>query len=180
MAARKPTPAKAPAKPRKPRKPRWKGNKEQTIEIILEGITYKALNVVCREDPTLPTPQAFLAWVRDDEALYERYTRAMKIRADRMLDEILEIADDKTGDLLFNPDGTPMMNALGQLMYAQDHIQRAKLKVHARQWMMGRMNPSKYSDKQQVEHTGGVKSNITVTYNIVDPPKRADPEDDAS
>jgi hypothetical protein len=44
----------------------------------------------------------------------------------------------------------------GREVVDHDHIQRAKLRVETRKWMLGKMAPKKYGDKQQIEHSGNL------------------------
>ena len=64
----------------------------------------------------------------------ERYSRAKADRAETIFEEMLEIADDATADD-YNP---------------------RRLQIHTRQWMLGKMAPSKYGDKLDVHHGGNV------------------------
>ena len=59
-----------------------------------------------------------------------QYARALEIRADVLFDQIIDIAD--------NPD--------------QDaDVQRDRLRVDARKWVVSKMLPKKYGDKTSVE-----------------------------
>ena len=37
-----------------------------------------------------------------------------------------------------------------------EHVQRSTLRIRTRQWMLGRMSPTKYGDKLDVSHGGNV------------------------
>lgn len=87
----------------------------------------------------------FFGAVLDNEEIQKQYARAMDIRAAIIFDQIEEIADDSSGDELIDDKGNVRQN--------NEFIQRSKLRVDARKWMLARMNPKKYSDKISIDHT---------------------------
>lgn len=106
--------------------------------------------------PDTPSNETFYKWLDSDDELAKRYARACEKRADKIFEDILEIADDSTGDIkTVNDDG----EVIEKINY--ENIQRSKLRVDARKWMLAKMNPKKYSDKTQVDHTSnGEKVNV--------------------
>ena len=55
------------------------------------------------------------------------------------------IADDQENDVYEDEDGREQTN--------HNVINRAKIRIDSRKWMLGKMNPKKYSDKIQVDTT---------------------------
>ena len=90
----------------------------------------------------MPSSQTFFKWVANDETKSKRYARACEVRADHLFEEILEIADDPREDAVVTDNGI-VMNT--------EFVQRSKLRIDARKWMLAKMNPKKYGDK--VENT---------------------------
>ena len=76
-----------------------------------------------------------------------QYARARATGYQKMADEILEIADDSNGDLIERADGV--------LTVDHEHIQRARLRVDTRKWILSKMLPKVYGDKFQVGGDGG-------------------------
>lgn len=72
----------------------------------------------------------------------EQYARAMVLRADKMADDILQIADDGLNDSYTDENGVVRVN--------QDVIARSKLRVDARKWLASKMAPKKYGDKLDI------------------------------
>ena len=107
------------------------------------------------------SPGSITDWVRADDQFAVRYTRAMELRADRMAEEIQEIADDGTNDWM-EREGV----AVG---IDHEHIQRSKLRVDARKWLMAKMAPRKYGDSIAV--TGANQGPIQL--ETVTPEQRA-------
>ena len=71
-----------------------------------------------------------------------RDTRAREEQADKLFREIIEIADDASGDYVTTSDGKRIVD--------HENIQRSRLRVDARKWAAARLAPRKYGDR--VEH----------------------------
>jgi len=100
----------------------------------------------------------------EDEKYKNQYARAREKRADMIFEEILQIADSQGDDMGINP-------ITGEEQINHNVIQRNKLQIDARKWMLGKMQPKKYGDKLDVTTDGdklqNTQSNIIV--NIVPP-----------
>jgi len=61
-------------------------------------------------------------------------------------DQILQIADDATRDWIErkNPDGSTYH------AFDAEHVQRARLRIDSRKWLMSKMAPKKYGDRVEV------------------------------
>lgn len=87
---------------------------------------------------------------RDD--LKDKYARATKDRHDKIFEEILDIADDSSNDYITDSEGFEKLN--------QEHVQRSKLKIDARKWMLGKMNPKKYGEHLKIDQTVNERKNV--------------------
>ena len=110
----------------------------------------ESLNAVCK-DLHMPGESAVRFWVLDDlDGFAAKYTRARAVGYERMAEEILAISD------------TPMIGtksvskATGLEITEGDMIEHRRLQVDTRKWMLAKMLPKVYGDKQQVEHSGQV------------------------
>ena len=74
-----------------------------------------------------------------------RYARACELRADAIFEEIIEIADNSGNDKKDIGDGVIVID--------HEAIQRDRLRVDARKWAVSKMNPKKYGDKMDIDHT---------------------------
>ena len=121
-------------------------------EILAQVAKGRSLRDVCDNgDDWIPPRKTFEGWCDADADLAAQYAQAREDRADVIFDEILEIADDATNDWMErNGD-----NAKGWVENGE-HIQRSRLRVDARKWMVGKMNPKKYGDKLDVNHGGAI------------------------
>lgn len=104
--------------------------------------------------------QTFYDWIDSDSKLKERYARATEIRHDHLFEEILEISDDGRRDYTVDDEGRKVVD--------YEHIQRARLRVDSRKWMLAKMNHRKYGDKIQQEVTGanGEPVQLAVTQRV--------------
>ena len=98
----------------------------------------------------MPHESTIFRWLAAHEEFQERYTCAKAVCAEYMGEELLDIADDCTND---------WMKRNGQedeeyWVANGEHIQRSKLRIHTRQWLMGKLKPKKYGDKQFKEVSG--------------------------
>lgn len=90
-----------------------------------------------------PSAATFYKWMNEDELKLKQYAHACEARADAIFDEMLEIADDGTNDYMIK------ISKSGEEYEAlnAEHVQRSKLRIDARKWMLSKMNPKKYGDK---------------------------------
>lgn len=89
----------------------------------------------------------------------KQYTRACAIRHDKIFEEIIEIADKQGEDVIIIKD---------EQVVNHNVINRNRLQIDARKWMLSKMNPKKYGDKTEVEHSGEIKGNDPKINLIVD------------
>lgn len=133
---------------------------------LVEG---RSVRSICA-DEGMPSESTVYNWLHDHPAFLERYTRARTSQAERMLDEIIEIADDTRWDTEITDFG-PKPNA--------EWINRAKLRVDSRKWAMAKLAPKKYGEK--IDVTSGDKP-ITgpAVFQIVPASQRPKEEDEPS
>lgn len=115
--------------------------------IISEIISGKSLRYAL-DTNGMPSSQTFYIWLEEDEEKSKQYARACESRELLLLDQILEIAD-KQGEDIIETDNGPVTN--------HNVIQRNKLQIEARQWVLGKLNPSKYGNKETKIIEGGDK-----------------------
>lgn len=106
-----------------------------------------SLRSACKLDGT-PNVDTFYKWLEKDKSLAERYARATEKRADAIFEDILSIADENYKDTYIDDNGIERTD--------HDVVQRAKLRVDARKWVLAKMQPKKYGDKLDV--TSGDKA----------------------
>ncbi len=68
-----------------------------------------------------------------------------------MEDEILAIADDSVNDWVTRKYGDTEVQVPDT-----EAIQRSRLRIETRKWLMGKLKPKKYGDKLELEHGGKI------------------------
>jgi hypothetical protein len=90
----------------------------------------------------------FYKWVDSDPEKQKRYARACELRADAIFEDILEIADDSSDDIIETDLGDGVIDT----RLNAEFVQRSRLRVDARKWIVSKLNPKKYGDKQETTH----------------------------
>lgn len=133
--------------------------KARKAKIILDRIRsgMSLIKATANNDPI--SDSTFDEWCAKDKELAGEYARAREQRADKIFEEILAIADDATNDtmVITGKDGTPIE------VENKEWVNRSKLRIDARKWMLSKMEPKKYGDKMDVTTDGKA---ITAVINI--------------
>lgn len=96
-------------------------------------------------------------YIRENEDAANRYARAKDAQMDYLAEEILEISDDGSNDL--------MTIVKGDVEYEQENKEvtnRSRLRVDTRKWLMAKLKPKKYGDKLDL----GMPENSEITVTI--------------
>lgn len=95
---------------------------------IAEG---KSLKKIC-EASDMPSRETVYVWLSEDHTFSDNYVRAREEQADFYADEIVEIADN-TKDAA-----------------------KARVQIEARKWKASKLQPKKYGDKLDLNHSGSI------------------------
>ncbi len=101
--------------------------------------------------------RTFFEWLDSDDEKQKQYARATKLRAASIFEDILIIADNQEADVYEDEDGKEFTN--------HNVIQRARLRVDSRKWMLSKLEPKKYGDKLETDNKH--KGDITITRRVV-------------
>lgn len=122
-------------------------------ELIMDG---KSLREICSAEG-MPDKSTIFRWIYANEAFRDQYARAKEAQAEHFADELMEIADDASGDVSGELE---MPNSV--------NVQRARLRVDTRKWVMSKLLAKKYGDKVQAEVSGAnggpIQAAIAVTF----------------
>ena len=110
----------------------------------------ETLTQICRT-PGIPTRQTVHQWRMRYQEFDDLYYRARAIGMESMSDDTLLIADDDALDTL--PDGSPNPT----------NVNRARLQVHARHFLMGKLARHRYGERVDVQHSGTVEHAVTLS-----------------
>lgn len=99
----------------------------------------------------MPHESTVRSWALDDrEGFSTQYARAREIGYFSMADELLEVADDGRNDWMERSDD----NGGISWQLNGEHIQRSRLRVDTRKWMLSKALPKVFGDKVTQEHVG--------------------------
>lgn len=106
-------------------------------EQISEG---KSLSSVIRTEPNMPSYYTVMLMLRNSPEFRAMYEKAIENRADRLAEEILELADEEMPAHLEGP-------------MASAWVQQKRMQVDARKWVAAKLKPKVYGDRIDVAVT---------------------------
>lgn len=117
---------------------------ESICKNLAEGLSLRQISQI----EGMPDKTTVLRWLANNEDFRIQYACARVLQTENMADEIMEIADDGSNDWMkrAREDGS-----IDEILN-HEHIQRSKLRIETRRWLMGKLQPKKYGDKQTIEH----------------------------
>ena len=127
----------------------WTEDLRETIcARISEGQSIRTIGA----DRAMPSARAIHRYLAADETFWQQYARARIVRAESWADEIVEIADDASNDWMERErkDGS------FETVVDQENIQRSRLRIQTRQWLMGKHASTQYGDKVEVDVSGEI------------------------
>lgn len=114
---------------------------EQIFERVIEDIYRgRSLQSLIQDDHRIISYEDFLRWVKRDPQRHERFKEAQEMRTEFLAGEILEIAD---GVEAVDPSSS-------------DTVNRDKLRIDTRKWLMGAHNKKRYGETKQIELGGTI------------------------
>ena len=120
-------------------------DREAITELVCSELALgKSLRSILDADDKLPSASTFLDWIGADSFLAEQYAHARQMAYELLADEIVAIADEN-----YTTDEHGVRERL-----SSEAIQRNRLRVDTRKWMLKKMLPKIYGDRQIQEVTG--------------------------
>ena len=117
----------------------------------------ETLRTICA-DAAMPSPAAVLSWAAEDiDGFSERLARAREALIECWAQEIIDISDDGTNDWLEREGRKQTTRAPNA-----EHIQRSKLRVDARKWLISKLAPKKFGDKPTVASDKGAPVTVQI------------------
>lgn len=129
------------------------------FEMVVNG---KSLRTILKMD-NMPDITTFYIWIENDKEKSKQYAQAIKMRADLLFDEMLDIADDSSGDYIDQDIGDGIIVN----KFDHEHVQRSKLRIDTRKWVIERMNAKKYNEKY-LEDNEGKDLNKPIEIKIIE------------
>ena len=113
--------------------------------------TTSGLKRICENNDAFPNVGTVLRWLNENEEFRNQYARATEVQADLLADEMMEIADDTTGDVMMIRKGDEVVEAENR-----EFINRSRLRVDTRKWIASKLKPKKYGDRTAIDHGGEI------------------------
>lgn len=120
---------------------------------LISTTTYglrKITELLHKEIDNAPDLSTIMWWLVKDKAFSEQYAQAKESQCDLFAEELIDIADDSSLDMAFTEEGKPYVN--------KEHINRSRLRVDTRKWLLSKLKAKKYGDY--------VRSDINMDANI--------------
>jgi len=103
----------------------------------------RGIRSLCKDNKaTWPSPKTIFQWLKDKEDFRKKYWAAKEQQADFLVDELLEIADDESGDRIFSAAGDTANTA---------KVQRDRLRIDTRKFIAKVLLPKRYGDPKTIE-----------------------------
>lgn len=131
---------------------------ELRMTICLRTAEGESMRSICR-DPEMPSRSRVQKELVENSAFADQYARARELLYACWADEILEISDDGTTDYITKVG----RNGHEYEAVDQEHIQRSRLRVDSRKWLLSKLLPKTFGDKVQHDHEGEVQHKHDIT-----------------
>ena len=127
----------------------------EVANVILDRMSKgESLNAICKEEG-MPAESTVRAWALDDVGgIAAKYARARELQAEFWADEIIKLADDSRTGI------TPKEAQMGVEVTTGDMVERSRIQIEARKWLLSKLLPKKYGDKLEVDNN----MNVTVKH----------------
>lgn len=108
---------------------------------------------LCKQYPDLPNPDTIFSWRIKYKQFSEQYAEAKRNQVEILVEEILDIADDKSNDTMTNDEGKVVCNT--------EYLNRSRLRIDTRKWLASKLAPKIYGERIQND------TNITMHDDMV-------------
>ena len=131
--------------------------RDKAHEICERLAAGETLRQIC-QTPGMPAEATVRLWALDNrDGFAELYGRARNIGLDCIGDGMIDIADDGTNDWMETEHGEQPDH---------EHINRSRLRIDTRKWLLSKLRPDKYGDRITQEHTGPGGEALTVNLHV--------------
>jgi hypothetical protein len=117
-------------------------SQELADEICYRIANGEGLVKICK-DEHIPARSTVMRWIFKIPEFQDKYTLAREQQADFYFEEILEIADGSENDSYIDEKGNQRVD--------HENINRSRLRVDTRKWVIARLAPKKYGDRVEFD-----------------------------
>lgn len=126
----------------------------QTVEAVCRRVAAGHSLVSLLPEFAPLTDEIWSAWTRAEIAAARAYADARARRAELLFEEMLTISDTPVEGVKTIRKETE--NGVRTETTVGDMIEHRRLQVDTRKWILSKMDPTRYGDKLEVEHSGTV------------------------
>lgn len=112
------------------------------------------LGKICKE-PGMPHTQTFWNWRNEDAVVFAAYAHAQEARAERLADQVVEVADEKPNHFIDDK---------GRERIDPGSVAHQKLRMDARKWVAAKLLPKRYGERIEL---GGKLTHEVVPPDVV-------------
>jgi len=116
---------------------------DKICQMIAQG---QSVRSICAKKDMI-SMQTFFRWLRENDKFREQYARACEERSYMHAEDIIEIADNATNDYMEKLEGDGYI-------FNSENVQRSRLRIDTRKWLMSKLNPKVYGDKLDMTTNG--------------------------
>lgn len=118
------------------------------------SVSEKGIKKILKDNPTWPCDKIIFEWRLDYPEFAEMMCTAKRNQVERIVDEMMEIADDASLDTItkVGSDGKEYK------VCDREWVARTKIRIDHRRWLVSKLVPKMYGDKIQNETT------VTITH----------------
>jgi hypothetical protein len=95
--------------------------------------------------------RTFYEYMKSNKENQNRYARAKEVQIDFIAEEIIDISDDGSNDFMKIVKGDEEYE-----LENKEVTNRSRLRVDSRKWILSKLDPKKYGDKIDIEHSGAI------------------------
>ena len=116
--------------------------------------TNKGMKEICEHPDINIGYTTHTKWLSTNAEYRDKYAKAKQQQAEHLANEIINISDNTSSDYVDGEYGK-VGNSTA--------VQRSKLMIDSRKWLLSKLLPKKYGDKIEVDNKGKIDNNLTVT-----------------
>jgi len=125
------------------------------------SIDSKGLKAVCDSDERFPHPATFYRWMLSHVELREIYARAKTEQLEILADEIQQIADEP------QPGEIVTLKGNEREVKIADMLEHRKLRIESRKWLLAKLAPKKYGERNNLSLSNPDGSPIQFTTKSI-------------
>lgn len=126
---------------------------DELAERLCERIAAGELLTRIEREDGMPNYATVYRWLEKNTAFRELYARAREIGWSRLAEQIVELSDDSRGDVIIED---------GETRVDHENVQRSRLMVDTRKWLLSKVLPKIYGDKLALTDGDGKPFSIQV------------------